>query len=42
MLCDDLEGWDGVSGWEGGSTERGMCIHMADVLCYITETNITL
>ena len=22
-LCDNLEGWDGVAGWEGGSRGRG-------------------
>ena len=36
MLCDDIEGW------EGGSRGRGfgdICMHMADSLCYTTETN---
>ena len=29
MLCDDLEGWNGVEGWEA---QKGgdICIHIAD------------
>ena len=32
MLCDDVEGWDGVGRWEEGSRGRGMdmWIHVAD------------
>ena len=41
MVCDNLEGWDGVGGGredpEGGDT----CISMADSR-YTTETNTTL
>ena len=39
MLCDNLEGWDGVAGeWEvqeGGDIR----IPMADSCCYMAETN---
>ena len=34
MLCDDLEGWDGVRwgwGWEGGSRGRGHVYTMVDI-----------
>ena len=37
MLCDDLEGWDGVEGkaQEGGDT----CLHIADSHSCTAETN---
>ena len=38
MLCDDLEGWSGRRGSEGGD----ICIHTDDSLCCIAETNTTL
>ena len=38
MLCDDLEGWDGVGGRK--TQERGhICIHIANSCCYTAETN---
>lgn len=40
-LCDDLEAWDGVGGWEvqeGGDIRK----HTADSLCLMAETNMTL
>ena len=41
MLCDDLETWDGVGGWE---VQEGEDIrkHTADSLCLMAETNTTL
>lgn len=36
LLCDDLDGWDGV----GEAQEGGyLCMHMADSLHCIAETN---
>ena len=47
MLCDDLAGWDRV-GWDGcggrEDQEGGdilICIHIADSLHCIAETNTT-
>ena len=43
MLCDHLEGWDrevGREAQEGGDMD--IFIHIADSLCYTTETNTTL
>ena len=42
MLCDDLEGWDGVG--SGREVKReGKYIHlMADSGCHMAELNITL
>ena len=31
-----------VGGWEGESTVRDICIHIADSLCYTAETNTIL
>ena len=35
MLCDDLDGWDGV----GREVQKGgdICMHIADSLCYKAE-----
>ena len=30
MLCDNLEGWDGVGGWREVQEGRNICIPMAD------------
>ena len=30
------------TGWEGGPTGRDMCIHVADILHCMIETNTTL
>ena len=42
MLCNDLQGWDG--GWGGRQDQEGggICILMADLRCYMAETNISL
>ena len=40
MLCDDLQGWDGVGGKEA-PVGRDICIHIADSLC-TAESNTTL
>ena len=43
MLCDHLEGWDREGGRE--AQERGygdICIHIADSLCCVAETNAPL
>ena len=44
VLCDDPEGWDGSGrGAEEKLKREGIiCIHIADSLCFIAETNITL
>ena len=41
MLCDDLEGWDGV-GWEEVQEGGDICIHIAASLCRTAETNTSL
>ena len=41
MLCDGLEGWDGVGGREL-QEGRDICIHIADSLHCTAETNTTL
>ena len=28
VFCGDLNGWDEGKGWEGGSRETGICVHM--------------
>ena len=42
MLCNDLEGWDREDGREAqeGGDMGTVCMHMADSLCYATETNM--
>ena len=46
MLCDDLDGWDGVGvGWEGArEVQEGgdMCIHRADSFHCTAKTDIKL
>ena len=38
VLCDGLEGWDGVGGRE--TQDRGhICIHIANSCCCTAETN---
>ena len=27
-FCGDLDGWNEEKGWEGGSRERGICVHI--------------
>ena len=39
MLHDDLEGWDREEGREGNGD---IYMHMADSLCFTTETNTVL
>ena len=41
MLCDDLDGWDGGVGGKEVHQGGDICIHIADSLCYTTETNTT-
>ena len=42
MLCDGLDGWDGV--WGGREVQEGgdVCMRMADSLRCVAETNKTL
>ena len=42
VLCDDLEGWDGLGG--GREIQEGGNIHirMTDSFCHVAETNMTL
>ena len=45
MLCDHLEGWDREGGREGdarGKRYGGICICIADSLCYKAETKTPL
>ena len=42
MLCDNLEGWDGVGGEREGQEAGDMCIPMADLCCCMAETNTAL
>ena len=39
MLCDNLEGWDGVGGEREAQEGGHICIPMADSCCYMEETN---
>ena len=39
MLCDNLEGWDGVGGGREVQEEGDICIPMADSCQYMAETN---
>ena len=41
MLCDNLEGWDGVGGGKEVQEGGNICIPMADSCRYMAET-ITL
>ena len=39
MLCDNLEGWDGM-GWDGGRVAQegdDICKPMTDSCCYMAE-----
>ena len=42
MLCDKLEGWDGVEGRREVQEGRDVCIPMADSCWCVVETNTTL
>ena len=42
MLCDDLEGGDGVGGGREVQEGGDICILMSDSHCCMAETNITL
>ena len=42
MLCDNLEGWDGVGGGRKVQEGGDMCILMTDSHCYMSEINTTL
>ena len=42
MLCDDLEGRDGLGGGRDVQEGGDICILMADSHCCMAETNITL
>ena len=38
MLCDDLEGWDGV-GVGGRCKKEGICVKVPDLHCCAVETD---
>ena len=42
MLCDGLEGWDGLGGGREIQERGNICILMADSFCHVAETNVTL
>ena len=42
MLCDDLEGWDGVRGRRAVQEGEVMCIHIADSPHCTAESNTIL
>ena len=39
MVCDDLEGWDGVEGGREVQEGGDICIPMADSWCCTAEIN---
>ena len=39
VLCDNLEGWNGVGGGREAPKGGGVCVFMADSHCRIAETN---
>ena len=42
MLCDDLEGWDGVGGQREVHKGGDVAVPMAGSWCCMAETNTTL
>ena len=42
VLCDNLEGWDGLEGGRESQEGGDICIPMADLYCCMVETNTTL
>ena len=42
MLCDNLEGWDGVGGGRESQEGGDICIPMADSCRCMEEANTTL
>ena len=42
VLRDNLEGWAGVGGRREVQEGGDICILLADSLCFMAETNITL
>ena len=42
MLCDNLEGWDGVGNERKVQEEEDICVRMADSHCCMVETNTML
>ena len=42
MLCDNLEGWDGVGGGRKVQEGGDMCVPVADSCWYMAETNTTV
>ena len=42
MLCDNLEGWDGVGGQREVQEGGDICITMTDSCCCMAETNTIL
>ena len=42
MLCDDLDGWDGVGDEREVQEGEDICIHIADSLHCTAETNNTV
>ena len=41
MLCNNVEGWDGVREWEEVQGGGDICIPMADSSCCMAEANTT-
>ena len=42
VLCDNLEGWDGVGGGKESLEGGDICIYLADSCCCLAETNTML
>ena len=42
MLCDDLEGWEGLGLDRGPRGREYIYIRIADSCCYVAEANTTL
>ena len=42
VLCDNLEGWDGVGSGRKVQERRDICLPVADSRCCMAETNTVL
>ena len=41
VLCDNLEGWDGVGGGKEAQEGRDICIHITHSLCFVVYQKLT-
>ena len=40
MLCDDLDGWDGRVGWEGGPKGRAIYVYI-QLIHFVVQQKLT-